>query len=347
MLIAGDPSFSYLLSILRMRNHRVVVLGPGGGPGDFDSNSASLASQANLWLDWDTEIMDNIRPVIPRSTATGGNPFPQTTENLYPTSESRESAINEGTSAKMKPLAGMRTDHMAEVNPTVDSLDEQEEAHIQQPANQSTVEEPSSFKLNARATAWQWNPTASTNPTVITPSNKGDTDNLHKPQPQYAASYWEGAFNSTQSTQLTDTAPPKQSEKEYYTWDPSPPPQTTLEPSSSSQTPSRLHGNLPEYFPSGGSGWTQEKASISLDGVAPHFQILIDVLWDFQSQGITSVDRGGTLLNLLQQRDPYILVAAGTAWYKSPFALYLQEAYTAGIISSPTGRVQLAPGYRY
>ncbi|KAJ2930075.1 hypothetical protein H1R20_g7008, partial [Candolleomyces eurysporus] len=288
--------------------------------------------------------MDNIRPVIPRSTATAGNSFSQTTENLHPTSE-RASAIDGGTSAKMKPLAGK--DHMAEVNPTVDSLDELEESHSQQPTNQSTVKEPSSFKPNARATAWQWNPTASTNPTVTTPANNGDTDNLHKPQPRYAASDWEGASNSTRSTQLIGTAPPKQSEKEYYTWDASPPPQATLGPFSSSETPSRLNGNLPEYFPNGVSGWTQENPSISLDGVAPHFQILIDVLWDFQSQGITSVDRGGTLLNLLQQRDPYILVAAGTAWYKSPFALYLQQAYEAGIISSPTGRIQLAPGYRY
>ncbi|RXW24199.1 hypothetical protein EST38_g1686 [Candolleomyces aberdarensis] len=286
------------------------------------------------------------------------NSFSQTTQNLNPTpdtkskrtSESREKrarAIDEGTSAK---------DHKAEVNSIVDSLDEQEEAHGQWPTHRSTIEEPSSFKLNARATIWQWDPTVSANPTLTTASSKGDTDIL---QPQELASDWEAVQSkSVRGTRLTDTAPldgsagpsypmrPKPSEGEYYTSDSSPPPQATLG-SSSSQTPSRLNGSLPEYFPSDGSEWMPEKAFTALDGVAPHFQTLIDVLWDFQSLGITSVDRGGTLLNLLQQRDPYILVAAGTAGYKSPFALYLQEAYEAGIISSPTGRVQLASGCRY
>ncbi|KAJ2917663.1 hypothetical protein MD484_g2811, partial [Candolleomyces efflorescens] len=86
-------------------------------------------------------------------------------------------------------------------------------------------------------------------------------------------------------------------------------------------------------------------SSNSLDGVAPHFQHLIHVLREFRSQGISLVERGGNLFPLLQKRDRHFLVAAGTAQFRNPFVLYLEDAHAAGIITSPTGRVQLAPRY--
>ncbi|RXW15877.1 hypothetical protein EST38_g9978 [Candolleomyces aberdarensis] len=483
MLIAGDPSFSYLLSVLRMRSHRIVVLGPGGRTNAGNKNSASLASQANLWLDWNTEVVGNIRIVIPRSTATGGSSASQTTENFNPTpntkskrtSESRDSkkrasAMAEDTLERVEPLAGK--DHKAEVNSIADSFDEEEEAHSQQSTHQSTPQEPASVKLDPWATGWQWDPIASANtkassvlsptesedlpqdptanlkPTITTPSTEAETvqDNPHKPQPRYADCDWEGSPNSTQSTQLRDRAPvgwlapssAKRSEEDY-SWDDWPPLQATLGSSALSQTPSQPNGNPPEYSPSDDSDWMSEKAPISsngvaphfqtsaapsapepqpsppapqdapvvvsapqqlaatttpvvtssssnasgqtqivppaaasastqattplpaaapatstsastpsksLDGVAPHFQHLIDVLRDLRSQGIMSVERGGNVLPLLQKRDRDILVAAGTAQYRGPFALYLEDAHEAGIITSGTGPIQLAPKYR-
>ncbi|RXW15875.1 hypothetical protein EST38_g9977 [Candolleomyces aberdarensis] len=127
MLIAGDPRFSYLLSILRKRNYRVVVLGPGGGQDDYLNKSASLASQANSWLDWNTEIMDSIRAEIPRSATAGANSASQTTENLdltpdtgsertSETKEKRAGAIDKDTSDRMQP----GRDHNTEVNSSVE-----------------------------------------------------------------------------------------------------------------------------------------------------------------------------------------------------------------------------------
>ncbi|KAJ2930086.1 hypothetical protein H1R20_g7010, partial [Candolleomyces eurysporus] len=482
MLIAGDPSFSYLLSVLRMRNHKIVVLGPGGRPNADNNSSASLASQANLWLDWNTEVVDNIRIVIPRWTATGGSSALQTTEDSNPTpntrskrtSESREkraSAMVQDTSERMKPLADK--DYKAEVNSIVDSLDEEEEAYGQQPTRQSTPQESSSVELDSWSTGWQWDPIASANtkaspilsptesedlpqdptvnltPTITTPATEAETvqDSPYKPQPRYTDTDWEGSPNSTQSTQLRDSAPvawsaPSSAKpSEDYSWDDWPPLQATLGSSAPSQTPSQPNGNPPEYTPSDDSDWVSpEKAPVSFngvtphfqtsaapsapepqlpppapqdvpvvvpapqqlaptttttpvvaslssnapsqtqivppaaastptqattplaaaapastsastpsksqDGVAPHFQHLIDVLRDFRSQGITSVERGGNIFTLLQKRDPKILVAAGTAQYRSPFVLYLEDAHEAGIITSSTGPIQLAPKYR-
>ncbi|RXW15876.1 hypothetical protein EST38_g9979 [Candolleomyces aberdarensis] len=85
--------------------------------------------------------------------------------------------------------------------------------------------------------------------------------------------------------------------------------------------------------------------SNSLDGVAPHFQHLIHILRDFRSRGVASAAREG-VFPLLLKRDRNFMVAAGTAKYKKPFALYLEDAHEAGVITSPTGKVELAPRYR-
>jgi hypothetical protein len=270
-------------------------------------------------------------------------------------------------------------DHKAEKVPAVDVWMVRKRAKLNSPQH-STVKEPPGFKLNPLAAAWQWDPTTLINtkdsavlpptereeeapivkpkPTVTTPSTTGRTDNPHNYRPRYAGSDWEVSSNSTQSTLPRESTPvdwppephparssPANPSEEYFPWEDWPPPQATLE-SSSPQTQSRPKGNPTGYFPNDDAEKMSKNASITFNGVAPHFQILIDVLQDFQREGITSVDQGGNLLDLLQQRNPYILLSAGTIGYKSPFALYLQHAYEAGIISSPTGRVQLAPGYR-
>lgn len=66
MLISGDASFAYALSILRMRNYRnLVLLGPR-----LEQENASFASQAALCLNWDVEVVDGISPLsAPRRAA--------------------------------------------------------------------------------------------------------------------------------------------------------------------------------------------------------------------------------------------------------------------------------------
>ncbi|KAJ2930074.1 hypothetical protein H1R20_g7009, partial [Candolleomyces eurysporus] len=131
VLIAGDPPFSYLLSILRKRNYRVVVLGPGGDPDDYLDNSASLASQANSWLDWNTEIMDNIRADIPRPTAAEANSDSLTTEKLNPTPDTgserpSESKEKRASTKDEDTLEGMQSgrNHKTKLKSTVEVVAE-------------------------------------------------------------------------------------------------------------------------------------------------------------------------------------------------------------------------------
>ncbi|KAJ2930067.1 hypothetical protein H1R20_g7007, partial [Candolleomyces eurysporus] len=319
MLIAGDPSFSYLLSILRMRNYRVVVLGPGGGPEDYSNNSASLASQANLWLDWNTEVLDGI---IPRSTSTRVSSASRTTENLNSTSDSTKSESPSDSREKLvsaiAEATSMRAQAEKEQKAKMDSTTDQ------QPIPQSTLQAPlkspslsrseiaprPSTLLSATATEdVPQNPSVNSKPT--TTSDKGEKQNLQKPQPQPAATVWYTPFDSrTQSSQPRDSNNPFDwGGAPASTWGDWPSSQAAPAPSPWSNNP---YGNPPEYSPNA-SGWTSNKATSSTSTAAvvpPEFANLVKVLRLSTANGIRKPLWGVIAFELIKQ-DPRVYEKAG------------------------------------
>ncbi|RXW24198.1 hypothetical protein EST38_g1687 [Candolleomyces aberdarensis] len=176
MLITGDPSFSYLLSILRMRNYRVVVLGPGGGPEDYSNNSASLASQANLWLDWNTEVMDGI---IPRSTSTGVSSASRTIENLNSTSDSTKS--ESPSDSREKPVSTIAETTSVRAQTNKENEAKMDSTTDQEPIPQSTLQEPVESKSFTRLS---WHDIASKSSTTLSSSTV--TEGEDQPIPQSA-----------------------------------------------------------------------------------------------------------------------------------------------------------------
>ncbi|RXW24200.1 hypothetical protein EST38_g1685 [Candolleomyces aberdarensis] len=337
MLIAGDPSFSYLLSILRMRNYRVVVLGPGGGPEDYSNNSASLASQANLWLDWNTEVMDGI---IPRSTSTGVSSASRTTENLNSTSDSTKSESPSDNREKLvsaiAEATSMRAQADKEQKAKMDSTTDQ------QPIPQSTLQAPlkspllsrseiapkASSLLSATVTKDEdasQNPLVSSKPT--TTSDKGEKQNLQKPQPQPAATVWPTPSDSrSQSSQPRDANSPFDwggGPTSLSTWGDWPSSQAAPAPSPWNNNP---YGNPPEYS-ANASGWTSNKATSSTSTAAvvpPEFANLVKVLRLSTVNGVRKPLWGVIAFELIKQ-DPRVYEKAGVARFTAYVALATQK----------------------
>ncbi|KAJ2917660.1 hypothetical protein MD484_g2814, partial [Candolleomyces efflorescens] len=349
MLIAGDPSFSYLLSILRMRNHRVVVLGPGGaqGPEGYTNNSAPLASQANLWLDWNTEVMDGI---IPRSTEV--NRVSQTTENLNSSSESLKSESPSGSSRETLVSAiAEAASARAQIDEFHEVENSRESTIDQQPTPQPTFSLREPIRLKDRSgTTLSWSELASkyrkattedqvVNSRPITTSDKGGAQILTKPQTQAAAAILYNTSDDTsraQGTQRPDGGDsgwaPALTSLPTSTLDDWPRSQTT--PTSSSFWNSKPSGNPPEYSPSA-SGWTSTSnktaptLATSTPSVVPEqFNSLVGCLRLSIANGVRKPLWGVIAFELIKL-DPNTYTKAGA----QRFSQYVAMAAEKGIVT--------------
>ncbi|KAG2020682.1 hypothetical protein CC2G_005990 [Coprinopsis cinerea AmutBmut pab1-1] len=80
-------------------------------------------------------------------------------------------------------------------------------------------------------------------------------------------------------------------------------------------------------------------------GIPAHFRVLVEVLREQRSKGISVMQRCA-LTKPLQNRDPKVFVRAGTSQFKRPIKQYLQEAEKLGIVTiAKGGKTKLAPAW--
>jgi len=135
MIITGDRDFAYAISILKLRRYRVVLV-------TLNNAHPSLTSQASLYFDWNTEILD---PVAPSAKAMKAG-LPTVDESLdrnsiTPSVSHKNQVLGSGNSLRKDDTDGhpkfQPSAHMSKL-PSAEISSHQEEADPTQ-SNQTAI----------------------------------------------------------------------------------------------------------------------------------------------------------------------------------------------------------------
>ncbi|KAF5324943.1 hypothetical protein D9611_004356 [Ephemerocybe angulata] len=352
ILITAETAFAYCLSVLRMREYRVVLLTPE------QMSTSSLIAQVPIWFAWSPGVVkEESSPPQPQRSkeptqSRSTHQLRRDTTNECGDVRYEADLVDPTNNTPIKqPFPQPTHKHISETSnfPVSDSVTTEKEVNIEdyllrkRGASTSAMEDPFHDIPAERHTAYVGNalPPATPEQTSLSPSEmtmpyqQTQLDDAFPFNKLVGQSAFSAQGNGLDHVQRPSSSAPVVSGG---------PQDDEQSLSSQSDTESVGQPESIEEFPvnyqspsSKAQGSSSIAAILDRPTVAPHFKVLLSLMKHYNKAGEKSI-HAARLASQLPKRQPNVFSEAGCDTARDPVKRYLKAAIKAGILLKDSGR---------